>query len=144
VTDTFFFHIGTKAGVESEIPDEGDTENSTVLGVDPVIDQIALTLTGMFRSGHSITHRRREYERVVVLTTERLDAARVEAHDECFEQHGLDVLLGDELGEGGQRHRIVLADAQLEPHVEFSVHGFPRGLVTGGAPSGRASVAIEL
>jgi hypothetical protein len=24
------------------------------------------------------------------------------------------------------------------------VHGFPRGLVTGGAPSGRASVAIEL
>jgi hypothetical protein len=24
------------------------------------------------------------------------------------------------------------------------VYGFPRGLVTGGAPSGRASVAIEL
>ena len=45
-TDTFFLHIGTKADVESEIPDAGDAENSTVLGVDLGIKQIAVTSTG--------------------------------------------------------------------------------------------------
>ncbi|QAU13217.1 transposase [Halorubrum sp. BOL3-1] len=63
-TDTFFLHIGTKADVESEIPDEGDAENSTVLGVDLGIEQIAVTSTGMFWSGGYLTHRRQEYERV--------------------------------------------------------------------------------
>ena len=63
-TDTFFLHIGTKTDVESEIPDEGDAENSTVLGVDLGIEQIAVTSTGMFWSGGYLTHRRREYERV--------------------------------------------------------------------------------
>ncbi|MFQ3476985.1 IS200/IS605 family element transposase accessory protein TnpB [Halonotius sp. F2-221B] len=63
-TDTFFLHIGTKAEVESEIPDEGDTEHSTVLGVDLGIEQLAVTSTGMFWSGGYLNHRRREYERV--------------------------------------------------------------------------------
>ena len=63
-TDTFFLHIGTKADVESEIPDEGDAENSTVLGVDLGIEQIAVTSTGQFWSGSYLNHRRREYERV--------------------------------------------------------------------------------
>jgi transposase, IS605 OrfB family, central region len=63
-TDTFFLHIGTKADVESEIPDEGDAEHSTVLGVDLGIEQIAVTSTGMFWSGDYLNHRRREYERV--------------------------------------------------------------------------------
>ena len=63
-TDTFFLHIGTKADVEPEIPDEGDAENSTVLGVDLGIEQIAVTSTGMFWNGDYLNHRRREYERV--------------------------------------------------------------------------------
>ena len=64
VTDTFFLHIGTKAEVESEIPNEGDAEHSTVLGVDLGIEQIAVTSTGMFWNGGYLDHRRREYERV--------------------------------------------------------------------------------
>jgi putative transposase len=64
VTGTFFNHIGTKAHVESEIPDEGNAENSVVFGVDLGIEQIAVTSTGMFWSGDYLTHRRREYERV--------------------------------------------------------------------------------
>ena len=63
-TDTFFLHIGTKADVESEMPNKGDAENSTVLGVDLGIEQIAVTSTGMFWSGDYLNHRRREYERV--------------------------------------------------------------------------------
>ena len=63
-TDTFLLHIGTKADVESEIPDEGDAENNTVLGVDLGIEQIAVTSTGMFWSGDYLNHRRREDERV--------------------------------------------------------------------------------
>ncbi|ELY61670.1 IS1341-type transposase [Natronococcus jeotgali DSM 18795] len=63
-TDTFFLHIGTKADVESEIPDEGDAENSTVLGVDLGIEQITVTSTGQFWSGDYLNHRRRGYERV--------------------------------------------------------------------------------
>jgi IS605 OrfB family transposase len=63
-TDTFFLHIGTKADVESEMPDDGDTEHSTVLGVDLGIEQIAVTSTGTFWSGSYLNHRRREYERV--------------------------------------------------------------------------------
>jgi len=50
--------------VESEIPNEGDDENSTVLGVDLGIEQIAVTSTRIFWSGDYLTHRRREYERV--------------------------------------------------------------------------------
>ena len=63
-TDTFYLHIGTKADVESEIPDEGDVEHSTVLGVDLGIEQIAVTSTGMFWNGGYLNHRRREYEQV--------------------------------------------------------------------------------
>lgn len=62
--DTFYLHIGMKAEVESEIPNEGDAEHSTVLGVDLGIEQIAVTSTGMFWSGDYLNHRRREYERV--------------------------------------------------------------------------------
>jgi len=62
--DSFFLHIGTKTEVESEMPDEGDAEHSTVLGVDLGIEQIAVTSTGMFWSGGYLNHRRREYERV--------------------------------------------------------------------------------
>jgi IS605 OrfB family transposase len=61
-TDTFFLHIGMKADVEAEIPNEGDAEHSTVLGVDLGIEQIAVTSTGMFWSGDYLNHRRQEYE----------------------------------------------------------------------------------
>ncbi|QKY21833.1 IS200/IS605 family element transposase accessory protein TnpB (plasmid) [Halolamina sp. CBA1230] len=63
-TDTFYLHIGTKAEVESEIPNDGDAGNSTVLGVDLGIEQIAVTSTGQFWSGGYLNHRRQEYERV--------------------------------------------------------------------------------
>lgn len=63
-TDAFFLHIGTTAEMESEIPDDSDTEHSTVLGVDLGIEQIAVTSTGKFWSGNYLNHRRREYERV--------------------------------------------------------------------------------
>ncbi|AWB28098.1 RNA-guided endonuclease InsQ/TnpB family protein [Halococcoides cellulosivorans] len=63
-TDTFYLHIGTKTDVEFEIPDDGDAEHSTVLGVDLGIEQIAVTSTGLFWSGDFLNHRRREYERV--------------------------------------------------------------------------------
>jgi putative transposase len=62
--DTFFLHIGTKAEVESEIPNDGDAEHNRVLGVDLGIEQIAVTSTGRFWSGDYLNHRRREYERV--------------------------------------------------------------------------------
>jgi len=63
-TSTYYLYIGTKADVESEMPDDGDTGHSTVLGVDLGIEQIAVTSTGMFWSGGYLNHRRREYERV--------------------------------------------------------------------------------
>ena len=63
-TDTFFLHVGTKAEMEPEMPDTGDAEHSTVLGVDLGIEQLAVTSTGTFWSGDYLTHRRREYERV--------------------------------------------------------------------------------
>jgi predicted transposase len=63
-TDTFYLHIGTKADAESEMPDDGDAEHSTVLGVDLGIEQIAVTSTGLFWNGGYLNHRRREYERV--------------------------------------------------------------------------------
>ena len=62
--DTFFLHIGTKAEMESEIPDTGGAGHSTVLGVDLGIEQLAVTSTGQFWSGGYLNHRRREYERV--------------------------------------------------------------------------------
>ena len=40
----------------------------------------------------------------VFFATERLDAARVEALDQFFEKHRFDVLVGDELGEYGERY----------------------------------------
>jgi len=70
----------------------------------------------------------------VFLPTECLDASGVEALAECFEQDRLNILFGDELGEGGQRYRFVFVDANRESHVEFSVHGLPRGLDTRGDP----------
>ncbi|TQQ83356.1 transposase [Halonotius terrestris] len=63
-TDTFFLHIGTKAEMEAEMPDDSDTEHSTVLGVDLGIEQLAVTSTGKFWSGGYLNHRRREYERI--------------------------------------------------------------------------------
>jgi len=63
-TDTFFINIGTKAELESEIPNDGDAEHNTVLGVDLGIKQTAVTSTGRFWSGDYLNHRRREYERV--------------------------------------------------------------------------------
>lgn len=63
-TDTFYLHIGMKADVESEIPDAGQVEDRTVLGVDLGIEQIAVTSTGKFWSGDYLNHRRREFERV--------------------------------------------------------------------------------
>ncbi|GAB7095454.1 RNA-guided endonuclease TnpB family protein [Halolamina litorea] len=63
-TGTFFLHIGMKTDVESEIPDEGNAEGRTVLGVDLGIEQIAVTSTGRFWNGDYLSHRRREYERV--------------------------------------------------------------------------------
>jgi hypothetical protein len=58
----------------------------------------------------------------VFLATERLDARDIRALGECFEQYGLDIFLSDELGKGDQRYRIIVVDAQFEPHVEFSVY----------------------
>jgi IS605 OrfB family transposase len=64
-TDTFYLHIGTKAEVEPETPNqEEDAEHTTVLGVDLGIEQLAVTSTGTFWSGDYLNHRRREYERV--------------------------------------------------------------------------------
>jgi IS605 OrfB family transposase len=83
-TDTFFLHIGTKADVESEIPDNGDAEHSTVLGVDLGIEQIAVTSTGMFWNGDYLNHRRREYERV----REKMQQAGTESAHRTIEQMG--------------------------------------------------------
>ena len=54
---------------------------------------------------------------------ESLDAARVEALNHRFEQYRFDILLGNELGKGGERYRFVLVDANREPHVDCGVHG---------------------
>nr|WP_233752243.1 MULTISPECIES: transposase [Halostella] len=46
------------------MPNGGDAEHSTVLGVDLGIEQIAVSSTGRFWSGDYLRHRRREYERI--------------------------------------------------------------------------------
>ncbi len=56
----------------------------------------------------------------------------VEALDHGFHQDRLDVLLGDEFGDRGERNRFGLVDANREPHVDCGVHGTPRGMDTRG------------
>src|SRR5699024_647466 len=59
----------------------------------------------------------------VFFTTERLDAARVEALDQFFEKYRFDVLVGDELGEYGGRYGLVGGGTEFKPHVDCRVHG---------------------
>ncbi|WP_323676699.1 transposase [Halorubellus sp. PRR65] len=59
----FYLHVRTKAVVESETPEEGDVEHSTVLGVDLGIENVAVTSTGTFWSGSELNHWRREFEK---------------------------------------------------------------------------------
>ena len=80
----------------------------------------------------------------VFLTTERLDAARVEALDHRFEQYRLDVLLSNELGKRGERYRFVLVDTNRELPVDCGVHGTPLGWTPEVSRSSREPVATEL
>jgi len=59
----FYLHVRTKADVESEMPDEGDAEHSTVLGADLGIENIVVTSTGEFWSGSELNHWHREFEK---------------------------------------------------------------------------------
>src|SRR5699024_10414754 len=59
----------------------------------------------------------------VFFATECLDAGRVEALDQFFEEYRFDVLVSDELGECSERYGFVVVDTEFEPHVDFSVHG---------------------
>ena len=59
----WFLHLRTKAEVESDTPEQGPTEHSTVLGVDLGVNQLAVSSTGTFWSGHEFNHWRREYEK---------------------------------------------------------------------------------
>ncbi|PSP81313.1 transposase [Halobacteriales archaeon QS_4_69_225] len=55
--------VRTKAEVESDTPEQATTGHSTVLGVDLGVNQLAVTSTGVFWSGHEFDHWRREYEK---------------------------------------------------------------------------------
>jgi len=58
----WFLHLRTKAEVESDTPKQATTGHRTVLGVDLGVNQLAVTSTGTFWSGHEFDHWRREYE----------------------------------------------------------------------------------
>jgi hypothetical protein len=60
----------------------------------------------------------------VFLAIERLDAGRVEALDQFFHQDRLNVLVGDELGNCGERNRFVVVEVNREPHVDCGVDGW--------------------
>ena len=59
----FYLHVRTKADVESETADEGDTGHSTVLGVDLGIENVAVTSTGTVWSGSELNYWHREFEK---------------------------------------------------------------------------------
>ncbi len=59
----WFLHLRTKTEVESDTPEQATTGHSTVLGVDLGVNQLAVTSTGSFWSGHEFDHWRREYEK---------------------------------------------------------------------------------
>ena len=59
----WFLHLRTKAEVESDTVEQATTGHSTVLGVDLDVNQLAVTSTGTFWSGHEFDHWRREYEK---------------------------------------------------------------------------------
>ncbi|SDX92317.1 RNA-guided endonuclease InsQ/TnpB family protein [Halobellus clavatus] len=59
----WFLHLRTKAEMESDIPEQATIGHSTVLGVDLGVNQLAVTSTGTFWSGHKFDHWRREYEK---------------------------------------------------------------------------------
>jgi IS605 OrfB family transposase len=59
----FFLHVRTKADVEFETTEEGDTEHRTVLGVDLGIENVAVTSTGTFWNGAELNHWHREFEK---------------------------------------------------------------------------------
>jgi putative transposase len=59
----WFLHLRTKAEVEFDTPKQATTGHSTVLGVDLGVNQLAVTSTGTFWSGHEFDHWRREYEK---------------------------------------------------------------------------------
>ncbi|GAA5475266.1 IS200/IS605 family transposase ISHut2 [Haloarcula hispanica] len=58
----WFLHFRTNAEVESDTPKQATTGHRTVLGVDLGVNQLAVTSTGTFWSGHEFDHWRREYE----------------------------------------------------------------------------------
>jgi len=49
--------------METDTPEQAVTEHSTVLGVDLGVNQLAVTSTGVFWSGHEFDHWRREYRK---------------------------------------------------------------------------------
>jgi len=59
----WFLHLRTKAEMETDAPEQATTGHSTVLGVDLGVNQLAVTSTGTFWSGHEFDHWRREYEK---------------------------------------------------------------------------------
>ena len=59
----WFLHLRTKAEMESDTPEQATAEHSTVLGVDLGVNQLAVTSTGTFWSGHEFDHWRHEYEK---------------------------------------------------------------------------------
>jgi IS605 OrfB family transposase len=59
----WFLHLRTKAEMEFDMPDQATTGHRTVLGVDLGVNQLAVTSTGTFWSGHEFDHWRREYEK---------------------------------------------------------------------------------
>lgn len=59
----WMLHVCVKADVETDAPEEVDAEHRTVLGVDLGVNQLAVTSTGTFWSGHKFDHWRKEYEK---------------------------------------------------------------------------------
>ncbi|AAV46048.1 unknown [Haloarcula marismortui ATCC 43049] len=55
----WFLHLRTNAEVESDTPKQATTGHRTVLGVDLGVNQLAVTSTGTFWSGHEFDHEAR-------------------------------------------------------------------------------------
>jgi len=97
--------------MESDTPEQATTGHSTVLGVDLGVNQLAVTSTGTFWSGHEFDHWQREYEK------------RRASLQQCGSRHAHENIQAVGRKETGRfkmlLHRI--ANGIIEHHDEFDV-----------------------
>ena len=113
----WFLHLRTKAEMESDTSEQATTEHSTVLGVDLGVNQLAVTSTGSFWSGHELNHWRREYEK------------RRASLQQCGSRHA---------------HKNVQAVGEKEAgRFKIMIHRIANGIIEEAAENGCTVIAFE-